>query len=260
VNYGKGKHADVYVSVMEALKHGAIANGINLKIDAIDSAEIDENELKKYSGIVVPQGWGSRGTEGIIEAIRIARENKIPYLGLCFGMQMAVVEYARNVLGLKKANSEEVDAATKDKVVHIMPKQKEYLAKHQYGGTIRLGAWPCEIKKATLLAAIYSSVIARGDDEAISSEKIATLPSVVRNDEILERHRHRYEFNNEYREQLEKAGIIISGTSPDGKLVEAIELKDHPFFVGTQFHPEYKSRPLVPHPIFVKFVETVSKG
>ena len=235
VNYGKGKHADVYVSVLEALKHGAIANGVNIKIDSIDSNNLDEKALKKYDGIVVPQGWGSRGTEGIIEAVRIARENNIPYLGLCFGMQMAVIEFARNVLGLKGANSEEVDSKTKYPVVHVMPDQKKYLETHQYGGTIRLGAWPCRVKRGSRLETIYKT------------------------DSIMERHRHRYEVNNEFREKLEKAGMVISGTSPDGRLVEAIELKNHPFFVGTQFHPEYKSRPLSPHPIFVEFVKAVKK-
>ena len=237
VNFGQGKHADVYVSVLEALKHGAIANGIEIKIEAIDSSELKVDELKKYDGIVIPQGWGSRGTEGIIEAVRVARENKIPYLGLCFGMQMAVIEFARNVLKLKNANSEEVDAKTKYPVIHIMPDQKKYLEMHQYGGTIRLGAWPCKIAKKTILNDIYNT------------------------DLVQERHRHRYEFNNEYREQIEKMGLVISGTSPDGKLVEAIELPKsvHPFFVATQFHPEYKSRPLAPHPIFTAFIKACEK-
>lgn len=237
VNFGQGKHADVYVSVMEALKHGGIANDVEIKIDSIDSSEINVEELKKYDGIVVPQGWGSRGTEGILEAVRIARENKIPYLGLCFGMQMAVVEFARNVLKLKNANSEEVDPKTKYPVVHVMPDQKKYLELHQYGGTIRLGAWPCKLKAKTRLKKVYGV------------------------DEVMERHRHRYEFNNEYREQMEKMGLVISGTSPDGKLVEAIELPRsmHPFFVGTQFHPEYKSRPLNPHPLFVAFIKATRK-
>jgi len=235
VNFGKGKHADVYVSVMEALKHGGLANKVEVKIEAIDSCDLDVNQLKKYQGIVVPQGWGSRGTEGIIEAVRIARGNKIPYLGLCFGMQMAVIEFARNVLKLDMANSEEVDPKTKYPVIHVMKDQKKYLEAHQYGGTIRLGAWPCKIGKKTILRDIYDT------------------------DFVQERHRHRYEFNNVYRKQIENAGMVISGTSPDGKLVEAIELKNHPFFVGTQFHPEYKSRPLSPHPIFVKFVEATKK-
>ncbi|MCX6727023.1 MAG: CTP synthase [Candidatus Shapirobacteria bacterium] len=235
VRHGKGNHKDVYVSVLEALKHAAIANKVNIEVEAIDSNDYKVEDLKKYQGIVAPQGWGSRGVEGIIKAVKYARENKIPYLGLCFGMQMAVVEYARNVLGLEGANSEEVDPKTKYPVIHVMPDQKKYLEAHQYGGTIRLGAWPCKIKKNSLLNKIYGE------------------------DLVQERHRHRYEVNNEYREALEKAGMVISGTSPDGKLVEAIELKDHPFFVGTQFHPEYKSRPLSPHPIFVEFVRACIK-
>jgi len=233
VRHGKGNHKDVYVSVLEAIKHGAIANKINIKVEAIDSNDFKVSDLKNYQGIVAPQGWGSRGVEGIIKAIKFARENKIPYLGLCFGMQMAVVEFARDELKLNKANSEEVDAKTKYPVIHVMPDQKKYLEAHQYGGTIRLGSWPCKIKKGTLLEKIYGVGL------------------------VSERHRHRYEVNNEFRERLEKAGMVISGTSPDGKLVEAIELKDHPFFVGTQFHPEYKSRPLDPHPIFVEFVKSM---
>ncbi|MFA7300721.1 MAG: CTP synthase [Candidatus Shapirobacteria bacterium] len=238
VNHGQGKHADVYVSVMEALKHGAIANNVEINIESIESCEVNEEILKKFDGIIVPQGWGSRGTEEIIDAVRIARVNKIPYLGLCFGMQMAVIEFARNVLNLKKANSEEVDPKSKYLIVHVMPDQKKYLELHQYGGTIRLGAWPCKLRKNSMLRKIYGV------------------------DEVMERHRHRYEVNNLYRKDLEKAGMIISGTSPDGKLVEAIELSKevHPFFVGTQFHPEYKSRPLSPHPIFVEFVKACGKN
>lgn len=246
VNHGQGKHADVYVSVMEALKHGAIANDVEINIESIESSEINEEILKKFDGIVVPQGWGSRGTEGILEAVRIARVNKIPYLGLCFGMQMAVIEYARNVLNLKNANSEEADPKTKYKVIHVMPDQKKYLELHQYGGTIRLGAWPCLIKENTKLAEIYKDIRSQISDISKTKQLV-----------VQERHRHRYEVNNLYRKNLEKAGMVISGTSPDGKLVEAIELSKevHPFFVGTQFHPEYKSRPLSPHPIFTAFIK-----
>jgi len=234
VRHGASNHKDVYVSVMEALRQAAAVNRIKLEIKMIESSTIDVEELKDCRAIVVPQGWGSRGTEGILTAIKFARENKIPFLGLCFGMQMAVIEFARNVLGLMGANSEEVDPRTKYPVVHIMPEQKKYLEAHQYGGTIRLGSWPCSVKPDSRLFEIYGKKL------------------------IQERHRHRYEVNNEYRERLEKAGMVISGTSPDGKLVEAIELKDHPFFVGTQFHPEYKSRPLSPHPIFVEFLKVVT--
>ena len=195
--------------------------------------------------MLVPQGWGLRGVEGKIEAVKYARENKIPYLGLCFGMQMAVIEFARNMAGLKEANTTEANAKTKNPVVHIMPEQRKYLAMHQYGGTIRLGSWPCKVNKGTILEKAY--------------KKYGSEPNTIEENIINERHRHRYEFNNLFREQLEKAGMVISGVSPDGKLVEAIELlqKDHPFFVATQFHPEYKSRPLSPHPIFVAFLEAI---
>lgn len=255
VRSGKGNHKDVYVSVLEALKHGAIINGVKLKIEAIDSSDFREEDLCKYDGIVAPQGWGSRGVEGIIKAIKYARENKIPYLGLCFGMQMAVVEIARNLVGLEGANSVEVNPETKYPVINLMPDQEEYLRKHKYGGTIRLGNWPCKIKEGTLLKRIYSEVIARSKTTKQSlKDRHASLAMT-----IYERHRHRYEFNNLFREQLEKVGVIFSGTSLDGKLVEAVELKDHPFFVGTQFHPEYRSRPLDPHPIFVEFIKAAVK-
>jgi len=248
VTHGSNKHKDVYISVLEAINHAAAFHGLKVKILAIDSEKIEKlsqkklsERLKEVEGIVVPQGWGSRGVEGKIRAIRYARENKIPYLGLCFGMQMATIEFARNVLGLKSANSTEVNPRTKHQVIHVMPKQKEYLAKKQYGGTIRVGAWPCKLKKGTKLEAVY--------------KKFGQRSSL-----IYERHRHRYEFNNKYKKNFEKFGFVFSGTSPDGKLVEAIELKDHPFFIATQFHPEYLSRPLVPHPIFLSFLESMLSG
>ena len=191
--------------------------------------------LSAFAGLIIPQGWGSRGSEGKIKAIRYCRENKIPYFGLCYGMQMAVIEFARNVLGLTDAHSAEADPSSYNHVIHIMPDQAELIAKKQYGGTIRLGAWPCQIAAGTHLARAYA--------HKFGSQTI-----------IDERHRHRYEFNNAYREQLVKAGLTIAGTSPDGSIVEAIEITDHPFFIGTQFHPEYISRPLDPHPLFVEFV------
>lgn len=258
VKSGKGNHKDVYVSVLDALKHAAINNNLKIEIEAIDSNNIDVKCLKNYDGIVVPQGWGSRGVEGIIEAIQFARENKIPYLGLCFGMQTAVIEFARNVLGLKDANSTEVDDKTKYPVVHVMPDQEEYLKKKQYGGTIRLGSWPCKLVSDTKLSEIYKKF----DDNKNAPWRIENNKNIKyeKNDEIIfERHRHRYEVNDQYKSQLEKAGLKISGTSPDGKLVEAIELKNHPFFVGTQFHPEYISRPLCPHPIFIAFIRATKK-
>jgi len=230
---------DSYVSVVEAVKHAAWKIGVKPEIIWFDSEKLEtmnqkqfEEALSQIDAMIVPQGWGSRGVEGKIKAILYARENKIPYLGLCFGMQMAVIEFGRNVLGLKRANSTEVNPITPHPVIHIMPDQKEYLEKKQYGGTIRLGGWPCRLLAKTRLAEIY------GKTGIIS-----------------ERHRHRYEFNNQYKQKYEKAGMKISGVSPDGKLVEAIEIPDHPFFIGTQFHPEYQSTPLHPHPLFLGLIK-----
>jgi len=227
--------ADSYISVIEAVKHGARLNKAKPEFVWLSAEEIEKEgtaSLEGLDGIIIPQGWGSRGSEGKIKAIQYCRENKVPYLGLCYGMQMAVIEFARHVCGLEGANSAEIDPQTPHPVIHIMPQQKKYLEAKQYGGTIRLGAWPCRLQPNTHILEIYKGKA-----------------------DISERHRHRYEFNNEYREQLEKAGLTIGGVSPDGQLVEAIEITDHPFFVGTQFHPEYKSRPLNPHPIFVEFVK-----
>ncbi len=225
--------ADSYVSVVEALKHAGAQLKTKVKIKWLDCEE--ELNFEGISGLIVPQGWGSRGVEGKIAAVKFARENNVPYLGLCFGMQMAVIEFARNVAGLKGANSVEVDPKTKYSVIALMKDQEKYLAKHQYGGTIRLGAWPAVIDKKSLLFKLYGT------------------------DKVSERHRHRYEFNNDFKEKLEKAGLKVSATSPDGKLVEAIELPNHPFFVGTQYHPELQSRPLTPHPIFLGFLEACLK-
>ena len=258
---------DAYVSVVESLKHAGWHFNKLPKLVWINSQKLEaksDSEVKEIfrgiDGIIVPQGWGSRGVEGKLKAAKFARINKIPYLGLCFGMQMAVIEYGRNVLGLKDANSEEVDPKSPYKVIHVMENQKEYLAKKQYGGTIRLGAWPCLIKKGTLLAKAYEKYGGPienpwyqknpGYDHAVEPKKAEV---------IFERHRHRYEFNNAFREKYESNGFVISGSSPDGQLVEAIELKNHPFFIGTQFHPEYLSRPLSPHPIFLSFVEACLK-
>ncbi|MBU0707386.1 CTP synthase [Patescibacteria group bacterium] len=234
--------ADSYISVIEAIRHAAWSEGYQPELIWLNSEEYEKNpalvsDLKSYDGVIVPQGWGSRGSEGKISVIKFLREKKIPYLGLCYGMQMAVIEFARNVAGLKKANSLESDPNTPHPVIYIMPEQEKYLAKKQYGGTIRLGDWPCRIKPKTRTAQAYGP-----------------MSKVVQ-----ERHRHRYEFNNTYRKKLESKGLVISGTSPDGKLVEAIELPDHPFFVGSQFHPEYQSRPEKPHPLFVEFVKASTK-
>lgn len=232
--------SDSYISVIEAIKHAGVFNKTKVKLEWINSEEIEKKGvvcLKGLQGIIVPQGWGSRGSEGKIKTIKYCREKKVPYLGLCYGMQMAVIEFARNVCGFKDANSEEIDKNSKNKVIHIMPGQADLIEKKGYGGTIRLGAWPCKMISGTRLKNSYSKMGYQGV--------------------INERHRHRYEFNNDYRKVLEEKGLIISGTSPDGKIVEAIELKNHPFFVGVQFHPEYISRPLVPHPLFVEFIKSL---
>jgi CTP synthase len=227
--------SDAYVSVVEALHHVEAAEGVKVHIDWVDaedltSAAAAKERLKNCDGIIIPQGWGSRGAEGKIAAIQYARENNVPYLGLCYGMQMAAIEFGRNVLKIKGANSEEVDPNTPEPVVHVMPDQAEIIRQKRYGGSIRVGAYPCRTEEGSLLRKLYGSEI------------------------ISERHRHRYEFNNEYRARYEAAGLVFSGRSPDGLLVEALELPGHPFFVGVQYHPEYKSRLEVPHPLFLGFV------
>ncbi len=260
-NTGDYKLTDSYVSVIEALKQASWVQGFDPELEWIDSTEFEKGDisLKGYAGIIVPQGWGSRGVEGKLKAVKYARENKVPYLGLCFGMQMASIEFARNVLKLNLANSTEVDPETNYPVVHVMPEQAEYIAKKQYGGTIRLGSWPCQLKVGTLLDKIYKKYGNNSQAPWHQDNGLNVAPAGTTN-VIYERHRHRYEFNNDYRQQFEKAGFVISGTSPDGKLVEAIELKDHPFFVGTQFHPEYIGRPLTPHPIFMAFIRAASQN
>jgi CTP synthase len=181
----------------------------------------------------------------MVETIKFARENNIPYLGLCYGMQMATIEFARNVAGLHKANTTEVDAKSPYPVIHIMPDQEKKLLNREYGATMRLGGWDCVIVRGTKTEKAY---LASGLIKKTGKAKIS------------ERHRHRYEFNNEYREALEKAGLTIAGTTPDGRLVEIIELKDHPFFVGSQFHPEFQSHPLAPHPLFNGFIQATEKA
>ena len=223
---------DSYVCVVESLKHAGWKLGIKPKLIWFDAEKVD-NDFSNLDGLIIPQGWGKRGIEGKIKAIEYARINNITFLGLCFGMQMAVIEFARNVLKLKDANTAEADPNTKFPVIHTMDYQKELIKNREFGGTIRLGSWPCKLKKGTKLSKIYN------------------------NKEIInERHRHRYEFNNKYKKQFESKGLTISGTSPDGKLVEAVEISNHKFFIGTQFHPEYKSRPLHPHPIFIEFLKS----
>lgn len=226
--------ADSYISVIEAIKHASYNLGIKPSIDWIDSGKLEKNIqiLKNYQGIIVPGGFGSRDIEGKIAAVKFCRENKIPYLGLCYGMHMAVIEYARNVLGLLDAHTTEVDPDTKAPVIHIMSDQEKKLLEKDYGGTMRLGAWECALKPGSLVKSLY------GGKARVS-----------------ERHRHRYEFNNQFLKSFLTNGMKISGTSPDEKLVEIIELSDHPFFVGTQFHPELKSKPLDPHPLFLGFIK-----
>ncbi len=257
---GDYKLADSYISVIEALKQASWVQGFNVELVWIDSAEYEKGnmDLSGYDGIVVPQGWGSRGVEGKIKAIKYARENKVPYLGLCFGMQMAIIEYARNVLHLEKANTTEADPNTPYPVVHVMPDQAICLKQKQYGGTIRLGSWPCQLKGNTKLLDIYKKYGKDNNAPYYQSNGLNEAPKDAQNI-IYERHRHRYEVNNEFREKFENSGVVFSGLSPDGKLVEAMEIKDHPFFIGTQFHPEYIARPLSPHPVFMAFIKACTK-
>ncbi|HDQ16691.1 MAG TPA: CTP synthase [Candidatus Vogelbacteria bacterium] len=234
--------SDVYISIIEALKHSAGQLRCKASIDWLDSEDYEKDkknlkELSNYHGILVPGGFGERGIEGKILAIKYARENKIPYLGLCYGMQLAVLEYARHVVGLKDAQTAEIDPDSKNLVIDIMPEQKKMLAEEKYGATMRLGAYPAKIKKGTIAYNAYKQ------------------------EEISERHRHRFEVNPEYIDILTKAGLIFSATSPDGRLMEIAELSKniHPFFVGTQFHPEFKSSLLKPHPLFLSFMKVAEK-
>ena len=223
---------DAYISVVEALKHGGIANRSEVNIKWIDSEELEQGNSDDFfedvDGILVPGGFGTRGTEGKIKAIQYAREKGIPYLGLCLGMQLAIVEFARNVCGLKDAASIEIDPDTTNPVIALMPEQQGV---ENLGGTLRLGAYPCILKEGTKARELYGV------------------------DKIQERHRHRYEVNNDYRDILADRDMILSGISPDGRIVEMIELKNHPFFVATQAHPEFKSRPDAPHPLFSGLVK-----
>jgi CTP synthase len=223
---------DAYLSVAEALRHAGYELGAKVDIEWIDSENINEanyiETLSKLDGIIVPGGFGNRGIEGMILAAKYARENDVPYFGICLGMQIAVIEYARHVAGIADAHSGEFDELCKHKVIDFMPGQSDNIDK---GGTLRLGAYPCVIKPGTTMERCYGS------------------------DKISERHRHRYEFNNDYREVLTEKGLTLSGLSPDGRLVETVELSDRDFFVGVQYHPEFKSRPNKPHPLFLGFVK-----
>jgi CTP synthase len=235
-NSGDFVLADSYISVIEAVKHASWANNALPRIDWLDAEayENDESklmELKRYDGIIVPGGFGKRGVEGKLKVVKFARENKIPYFGLCYGMQMAVIEFARNALGLIGANTTEVDEKTAHPVIHIMPDQVKNIEEGNYGATMRLGAYPCILNEQSVAFNSYGQK------------------------NISERHRHRYEFNNQYRQQFEQAGMLLSGVSPDNRLVEIVEVPNHPFFVGVQFHPEFKSRPLKGHPLFNAFIK-----
>jgi CTP synthase len=217
----------------EALVHGALAHNLKLNLNWIEAEGLEagdrtyEEQLVDYDGLLVPGGFGKRGIEGMLLAIRYAREYKVPYFGICLGMQTACIEFARNVCGLADANSSEFDPATPHRVIY---KLRELRGVEELGGTMRLGAWPCKIEPGTLAHKIYGKL------------------------EISERHRHRYEFNREYEGTLTAGGLRISGSTPDGTYVEMVELPDHPHFIGCQFHPEFKSKPLEPHPLFKAFV------
>jgi CTP synthase len=233
--------SDAYLSVLEAIKHAAWAVGRTPRIEWLNSEAYEKSsalmkkELDQLDGILIPGGFGSRGVNGKIKAIRYAREKKIPFLGICYGMQLAAIEMAQDVLGWKDAASTEFDPKTSHPVIHLMNEQEERLKHKDYGGTMRLGNYPCELQKGSKARVLYGK------------------------DRILERHRHRFEFNPLYRKQLEKAGLVISGSSPDGSLAEIIELKKHPFFVASQFHPELTSRPFKPNPLFVGFLKAAGK-
>jgi CTP synthase len=228
------EYEDSYKSLKEALVHGALAHNLKLQLNWIEAEGLEtgdqssiDAQLEGYDGILVPGGFGKRGIEGMLTAIRYARENKVPYFGICLGMQTACVEFARNVAGLEDANSSEFDQATPHRVIY---KLRELRGVEELGGTMRLGAWTCKIEPGTLAHKIYGKL------------------------EISERHRHRYEFNREYEEPMVAAGLRISGSTPDGTYVEMVELPDHPHFIGCQFHPEFKSKPLEPHPLFSTFI------
>ncbi len=231
------KSPDAYMSIVEALKHAGLEHGVDVDIHWIDSEDLEHEanvaQLAEVSGVLVGPGFGSRGIEGKIRAARFARETKTPYLGLCLGMQVAVIEFARHLVHSNMPNSTEFDETTKYPVIDIMPDQRDIAEK---GGTMRLGVWTCRLTPGTLAADSYQQPV------------------------VYERHRHRYEFNNEYRELLTAGGMILSGLSPDERLVEIIELKDHPWFLGSQFHPEFKSRPERPHPLFRDFIGAAKRS
>lgn len=236
--FGTGNYtlSDSYISVIEAIKTASWYNGAKPQLTWLDAEVYEKNpkslkELSGFDAIVVPGGFGTRGVEGVIAAIRYAREKKIPYLGLCYGMQLAAIEFARNVLGYDDAHTVECNPKSSNIIIQVNPNQAKNIQEAKYGGTMRLGAYDCELKKGSQVQKLYGK------------------------DKISERHRHRFEFNNKYRDELDKAGLKIVGVNDESNLVEIIELKGHPFFVGSQFHPEFKSRPLAPHPLFMGLVK-----
>ena len=240
VTYGNAEHMDVYISILEALKHASAKLQVRASVTQVDSEMLEKTAPEKilggFHGIIVPGGFGKRGIEGKIRAIEFARKNNIPFLGLCLGMQLAVVEFARNVCKLKGANSTEFEKSPEHAVIDVLPEQREILAKRKYGASMRLGAWKAVLERGTRVWEIYG-----------------------RKSEVWERHRHRYEVNPEYVEILENRGLVFSGKSEDGRLMEFLELPGHEFFVATQAHPEFKSRPLQPHPLFVEFLRSARK-
>lgn len=240
--FGTGNYtlADSYISVIEAIKTASWYNGAQPELIWVDSENYERHpdqikELKKFDAIVVPGGFGTRGVEGVIMAIKYARENKIPYLGLCYGMQLAAIEFARNVLGYKDAHTVECNPKSSNIIIQVNPNQAKNIQEAKYGGTMRLGAYDCILKKGSKVQKLYNKT------------------------KISERHRHRFEFNNRYRDEMDKAGMQIVGFNKESNLVEIIECKNHPFFVGTQFHPEFRSRPLAPHPLFMGLIKAILK-
>jgi len=224
---------------LEAVKHACWAHDCAVAFAWIDPEEFEENdknleELKKYDGVICPGGFGSRGVEGILKALKYIREKKIPFFGLCHGMQLACIEFARNVLGINKATSAEIDAESADQIIHINPHQLKNVQNKKYGGTMRLGSYDVALKKGSIV------------QQAYGTEKAS------------ERHRHRYEFNNVYRESMEAAGLKVVGLNKENDLVEIVELANHPFYVGTQFHPEFESTPFKPQPLFKEFINASS--
>jgi len=248
---GEYELRDSYAALIDAIDHACWKNGVIVKTKWIQAENIEKDlsantskeikDLVGIDGIIVPIGWGPRGVEGKISAIQYAREHKIPYLGLCYGMQLAVVEFARNVLGLKQANTVEVDDNTADPVIHMISGQEDVLKRRAYGGTMRLGRWECQVKEGTIADESYTKHHGYDNEDK---------------NIVGERHRHRYEFNDTYAKQIEEAGMVIAGRSSVENLVEIVELpkSEHPFFVGTQFHPEYRSTPITPHPLFIDFI------